>query len=103
MNILTIIILAFIFVLILFVFNKHHYENHRIISLFDSGFGELRVGSIFSFIDETVYPLIIRIGYIKKIDKDGTVLIHTLSLNKTVKTFHTLRHSYASYLIINGV
>jgi len=87
MNILTIIIIAFIFALILLIFNKHCHKNHRSISLFGFGFGELRVGNMFSFIGENVYPVIIRIGYIKKIDKDRIVLIHTSSLNKTVKIY----------------
>ena len=85
MNILTIIILAFIFALILFLFNKHRHIN-RNISLLDSGFGKMRVGSMFSFIDETVYP-VIRIGYIKNIEEDGTILIYTPSLDKTVRIY----------------
>lgn len=49
-----------------------------------SKFGNLELGNGFSYIDNTTTPPKVRIGYIQKLYKNGSIKIFTPSLNKEV-------------------
>lgn len=49
-----------------------------------ASFGELKKNHPFSFIDNTVDPHVIRVGYIRKIKRNGDIKIFSPSLNKSV-------------------